>query len=240
MFHIQGRFASLLDVPHVGFDVSDVESLDERRLASIFEAADLVQLRRREFKEHWTSRWRVLKSGTPSLTLANRIRQDMHTVAAAVVGVQSTVPAIAMALGLRVPDTLKEVTRLEILARHLARAVGIPRSWLQEGVAKRLRSIAEREADLQRTRSQLIERLSGTFGSPVPNWDYAALAEQLCVTPAEKRSLRRALGEGWAERLVRRQDAASPALQQLKIAFTRLKSVGTEVAEFLRLETASA
>lgn len=237
VFQIHGRFAMLRDVPHVSFDVRDVDRLDQERLASILEVADRVRLRRKEFQEHWTSHWRVLKRGMPSLELADTIRQDMRTVASAVNGMQSTVPELAGALGMRDPDTLGEVTRLEGMARHLAKARGIPQAWMQDGFGKRLRKVVEREAGLQRTRESLLEQLSDAFGSPIPNWDFAALAEQLVVAPAEERSLKRLLGEQWTERLVQGQHATSATLRQLKGALDRLKVIGAEVAEFLGLKT---
>jgi very-short-patch-repair endonuclease/DNA polymerase III delta prime subunit len=236
VFQVQGRFASIRDVPDVPFDMRDIETLDQGRLAGILGIVDRVGLRRREFREHQTSHWCVLKSGTPSLELANQIRRDMQVFTASVERVQSVVPGLAEALGLALPDTLDEVARLEGVARHLAKAPGVPRTWLQDSVAKRLRIVAEREADLQRTRALLLEQLSNAFGSPIPNWDFAGLTEQLLVTPEEERSLGRLLGGQWTERLVQGRQATSTSLRQLSTTLVNMKSLEVEVTDFIGLK----
>ena len=235
-FQVQGRFASIRDVPHVPFDVRDTGTLDQGRLEKILQASDRVRLRPREFKEHWTSHWRVLKTGSPSLELANRIRLDMQVLSAAVERAQSVVPELAEALGLALPETLEQVIWLEGVARHLAKAPGVPRTWLADGVAKRLRIVAEREADLQRTRAPLIGHLTHAFGTPIPTWDFAALAEQLVLTPEEERSLKSLLGEKWGGRLVQGPQTTSTSLRQLSTALVRLQSLQAEDTDFLGLK----
>ena len=127
-FQVQGRFASIRGEPHVPFEVRDIETLDQARLAGILEVADRVRLRRREFKEHLTSHWRVLKSGTPSLELADKIRRDMQVLTAAAEGPQSAAPRLGEALGLAPPETQNEIAHLEDVARHLAKAPGVPQT----------------------------------------------------------------------------------------------------------------
>jgi uncharacterized protein YkwD len=238
IFQVQGRFASIRDVPHVPFGVRDIETLDQGRLAGILGVADRVRLRRREFNEHRTSHWRVLKSGTPSLELANRIRQDMQILTAAVEELQAVVSVLAEVLGLTLPKTVDGIIRLEGVTRHLAKAPGVPRTWLQDGVAKDLRVVAEREADLQRARAALLEQLSNVFGSPIPNWDFAVLTKRLAITPEEEHSLGKLLGEKWDKRLVQGRLTASTLLRQLSTTMNRLKSVAAEVTDFLKLKPA--
>ena len=235
VFQEQGRFAQLREVPHVGFDVNDVETLDQGRLASILEAADRVRLRTREFEEHWTSHWRILKTGRPSIELANTIRRDMLVLDTAAEEAKAAVPELAQALGLRTPENLNEIIGLEGVARHLAVAPGVPRAWIQGDAARRLRNIAEQEADSQHTRLGLKEQLDAAFGSPHPNWDFAALIEQIAVAPAEERLLRTVLGEHWAERLVQGKMANNAALAQIGTALAHLRTVREETVNFLGL-----
>lgn len=235
IFQVQGRFASFRDVPHVPYEVRNVETLDQGCLVRILQGSDRVRLRRREFREHWTSHWRVIKAGSPSLELANKIRMDMQVLSSAVAQVQSALPRLAEALGLPSPTTLDEAARLERVARHMASAPGVPRSWLQDGVTGRLRSVAERQADLRRTRASLMEPVSNAFGSPIPNWNFAALAEELVVTGAEERTLRRLLGEQWGKQIV--QGRQTDSFRQVNAALVRLTSVGEEVSNFLELKS---
>lgn len=237
VFQIHGHFALLRDVPHVDFPVRDVATMAQERLASILETANRVALRQREFKEHWSSHWRILKEGTPSLELANIIRRDMQVLAAAVTTVRAAVPELADALGIRVPLTIEEVVQLGEVARHLAKAPGVPASWLKEDTAKRLQDVAEREANVQRTRRDLEKQVAAAFGSPIPAWDYAAIAEQLTVSAVERRTLGRLLGESWPTLVLRSERATSTAMDEIKGGVDELKSIGAKAADFLGATT---
>ena len=83
-FQVQGSFAKVREVPDVPFAIKEIETLDQAGLAETLEAADRIRLRPKEFTEHRNSRWRVLKRGSASLELADRIRRDMQTTAVAV------------------------------------------------------------------------------------------------------------------------------------------------------------
>ncbi|MFQ6025903.1 MAG: DUF3320 domain-containing protein [Dehalococcoidia bacterium] len=233
-FQLHGHFALLRDIPHVEFEVKDVGTLDQGRLTRILEVADRVRLRKREFQEHWTSHWRVLRGGRPSIELANTIRRDMETLIASAAEASSGLPGLAGALGLRVPESLDGIVGLERIAHHLATAPRVPQTWLQDRVTQRLRSLAGREAERQRTRAHLLEQLA-VFGSPIPSWDFAALAQQLAVTSAEERSLQAALGDHWKERLAQGQRTNTSMLEQLSSSLAQLRLLREEVAGFLGL-----
>ena len=193
-----------------------------------------MRLRAREFKEHWTSCWKDLKSGTPSLELAGGIRRELQMVADAVEEVEAAVPALAESLGLPSPVSLAQVAGLETVARHLSKAPGVPQTWLQRGVAMRLRGIADREAGIQETKRQLIEHLSGVFGNPLLDCDIAGLSARLVMTPEEERNLTTLFGERIAEHLVQGNQTTS-TLRQIDNALRTCFSRGSESGEYLGL-----
>ena len=106
--------------------------------------------------------------------------------------------------------------------------------WLEKGVASRLIRIAEREAGLQRTRTGLLEQLIAKFGDPIPDWDYATIAQKLVSTPEEDRIVERLLGVQWGQKIVQGQQIAS-SFQHLRSALVQIKSIGVEVGDFLEL-----
>ena len=221
-------------VPHVPIDVKDIANLDQRHLENIIDAANRIRLRAKEFAEHWTSHWRILKTGTPSLELANAIRRDMQVFTASMDQIRSTVPGLSADLGISIPNNINDVRNLEALALHLANAPGVPVVWLEKGVASRLMRIAEREVGLQQTRSGLLEVLSTKFGNPIPDWDYADIANNLVSTPEEDRNAEKLLGLQWGQKIVQGKQIAS-SLEQLRSALVQLKSIGVEVGDFLGL-----
>ena len=133
------------------------------------------------------------------------------------------------------PSTLNDVRNLETVASQLATAPGIPLVWMKEGVARRLRRIAEKEAGLQRTSAILSEQLVAAFGNPIPDRDYAAITEKLAFTPEEDRSLQKLLGVQWGQKLIQGQQRTA-TLRHLRTALVRLKSIVDEVSDFLNLE----
>lgn len=236
VFQIQGRLASIQDYPHVNFDVSEIERLDQARLASIREAADRIRLRKKEFSEHWTSHWRILKSGTAPIELANKIRRDMTELATAADIAGSAAPGVGDSLGLLAPLSLREFTWLEELARNLANAPGILRSWLSDGAVDDLQSKASRESKHQAERADLIESLEAYFGTPVPDWDFDALSISLSINDEEERSLRALLGVQYGSWLVQTGEPRTSALEQLLQFTERAWVVGKEIASFLRMD----
>ena len=235
IFQIHGRFATIRDVPHVPIEVKDIEALDREHLDAILDAANRIRLMTKEFRIHWTSHWHILKTGTPSLELANLIREDMQSFTASMDKVQSVVPDLAEELGLSIPSNLNDVRNLEAVALQLATTPGVPLVWMKKGVASRLGKIAEREAGLQRTRANLLEQLATTFGNPIPDWDYLDISEKLVSTPEEERSLKKLLGVQWGQKLIQNQQCTA-TFRHLRAALVRLRSNGETVSEFLELK----
>jgi very-short-patch-repair endonuclease len=232
-FQAHGSFALLRDVPHVGFALKDIAALDQESLARTLEAADRVALRQREFQEHWSSHWRVLREGAPPLELANNVRRDMLRVAEAVSALRVAVPEPANALGLKTPATIAGVIRLEQIARHLAQGPGVPAAWLKTDVPRRLRRVAEREGEAQRIRRTLEEQVTAAFGSPVPAWDFGHIVQELVVPPEERRTLAGVLGDGWPARIIQNWQATSRAIEDTKAAVHVLQTVAAVTAEFV-------
>ena len=237
-FQIQGRFSVLRNVPHVGFVVRDIANLDQGRLTNILQAADRVALRQKEYQDHWTSHWRILKGGIPTLELANTIRNDMQLIDSAVQRVRSVTDTLAEALGVPQPEGLPDVISLKDALLHFTKAPGIPPAWLQVGVTERLGSLTEREANVQRIRGNLLEHLQDVFGTPVPRLNYAALAERLAISPSELEVVETLLGGHWGDQIVRSDRATSTEIKELKNALNQLLLVNMSVAKFLGLPNA--
>ena len=237
-FQVQGSFADVREAPDVHFAVKDIETLDQARLAESLEAANRIRLRPKEFIEHRTSHWRVLKSGIASLELADKIRRDMQTVVGAVEAARAETAELAENLGLPPPETLGEAAPLLNVTRSLAQAPGVPRHWLGEGAVERLLPIAERESLAQSERGRLVEQLAPWFGEPIPDWDFAHISLRLAVSPVEAAQLKTLLGAQWTRSVLLPNQATSGALQQLSDALLRLKSVAAQAADFLRSESA--
>ena len=236
-FQVHGSFADVREAPDVPFAVNDIETLDQARLVEILEAADRIRLRPREFTEHRTSHWRVLKGTVASLELADKIRRDMQTVSAAVEAVRAGTAELAESLGFPLPETLGEAAPLLNVTRSLVQAPGVPRRWLGEGVVERLLPIAERESLTQSERGRLVEQLAPWFGEPIPNWDFAHISPRLAVSPVEAAQLKTLLGAQWTRSVLWPNGATSGALRQISDALLRLKSVAAQVADFLRSES---
>ncbi len=234
IFQVHGRYASIRDVPHVSFKVKNIEKLSQKKLNAILEVANRVRLRHREFREYWTSHWRILKSGTPSLELANKIRNDMQRLASAVDVIQNTTLSLTKSLGLSTPETLDEFTKVKNIVQHFTKATGIPQKWLQCGVVSRLRDIAKREVGLQTERADLINKLTSILGSPIPDWDFKDLVTQLTIYPEEQLSLNELFEKQWSQKIVQSEQVISVLLREIVNAITRLRAAVTSISNFLQ------
>lgn len=235
VFQVHGRFASLREVPHVGFDVADVETLEQNRLASILAAARRVAIRQREFREHSTSRWHALRNETASLRLSDSIRSDMHALASGADEIRSSLTAAAVALGVPGVSKLGQAATLEAIARHLSSAPSIPLAWLEDTTRSLLKDRALVEMDLQTTRATLLNEVHSAFGDSILSLDLDAVREELVVTEDEERLLHRALGDQWSTCLVEGPATVSSRLRELADELVHLNRATKEVAEFLGL-----
>jgi hypothetical protein len=233
-YQVEGRFSENRSAPHVPFELGGIGTLDRTRLAEIMSAAGRLRLRRREFREHWTSHWKVLKGGTPSIGLAEKIRSDMRIVAAATLDLRGSGTVLSGSLGLKQPSMLQEFGVLEAVASHFATAPGVPRGWLKDGVPDRLRRIANQEASTQSARNALIARLTGVFGTPAPTWNFDGLLQELEVGEEESRSLNIVLGASWGERVIRVGGITSLSLRRLSAAIAEMISLCSEAGDYLR------
>ena len=119
----------------------------------------------------------------------------------------------------------------------LVGAPGIPATWLVEGSARRLKSIADREAERQRARSDISTRLKDAFGPPVPRWDYRALAQAFHLDAVEQHVLKELYGDAWSTDLLGQNGNQSNAIEELRIAVGQLESDTIAVADWLGVAT---
>ena len=234
VFNVHGIYASLRNVPHVQFDVNEIDKMDRGRLAEILEMAERVRPYQREFKEYRTSHWKVLRCKVPSLEITNKIRHDMIKLSAEIINLAPAADRLAQSLGMKVPTTFEEFIRLEKTARLFIDAPGIPQSWLQNGEIIVLRKMAEREAGIQLERATLVRTLESALGSPIPNWDFEDLAERLCVNPREERLLKTLFDEQWGRQVLQKGHFTSKLLRQITAMTAQIRTIAKEVIELLQ------
>ena len=128
-YQVHGLFALIRDVPQLDVSLGDSGDLTPQKLAEIRSYAQRLALRSREFDEHETSRWHVLKDSVASIGLADRIRVDIEVVRGALEDLRKSESA-ARWLGLTAPQSLAQVIELHDMAALLASCPGIPASLL--------------------------------------------------------------------------------------------------------------
>lgn len=230
IFQVQGRFASLQEAPHVPLQIEDIGNLDQARMASIVSTCDRVGLRRREFEEHKTSRWRVLRSGRPSLELTNKIRADMTKLASSVETVLAAGSLASQKVGLQTPIGLGDVDRVRAVARHLTNAGGILKSWLEPGSALRANAKQQQGLDFDRlSRSRVLAKAFGT----VPDWDYPELGRRFVLTKEERQAIARVVDGSWSRRLVIQVGPDSQSIRRLADVADRVNDLSSELGVIL-------
>jgi len=235
VFQIHGRFAAIRDVPDAPLKIRDIENLNLSRLSSILEAANRLCLKPREFREHYTSHWKCIKEGIPTLELANKIRHDMKELESAILLAKSAKDNSEL-LGIHFLNNIESIAILEKISRLMITCPGIPASWLKDDQSKQLLDFAKKEAKLQAERANLIEQLTLYWGDIIPDWDFAEITQQLTITQEERRSLKQLLGENWDEIVIKNDRYTSITLRELIEKINRLKNVISEVQEFLQVK----
>ena len=227
----------LRDVTHAGFDIMDVGGLTSQQFAEILAISQRIAQRPHEFGEHHTSRRHALRITQPSLELSNTVRNDMETVTSTARQLSDDTTGIASRLGLRKPHSRSEVVNIRDVAEHLSSAPGVSGKWVSPGVHARLRTIAKREANKQRERERILDRLGARFGEPVPDWEYASLREQMRLEPSERQTFEELLGENYSSRLVKPGLATFDLVERLGATLDDLQSATSDLAGLLRLDT---
>ena len=215
IYQVQGRLASLRDLPQVKFPVRAVGEMDREQLANFVESAGRIRMRQREFSEHETSHWRALRNATPTIELADSVRSDMHAIAATINSVSKAGASLADFLGLQDPSHLSEVGSMVELARHFSCAPGIPLHWAAEGEAERLLSIANQDWALQVKQRQLSGAIMSVMGDSPPGLDFEDLAGRIELTTKQRDALHYLLESLWVQRIVSHQGSLASSLQRL-------------------------
>ena len=234
-FDVQGRLSSVKESPHIPFPIDNLESFDRHRLTAVLQAANRISAREKEFREHDTSIWRILKTSSPTFELADRVRADMRALIDAFENVRRDAGQVAMRLGLIEPQTLGEVDRQVRITRHLATGPGVPAEWLESGVMERLEEAVDREQEAQSERRELLAEVAPYFGDPPMDINFAGSSADLQKLMAQRQCLDQLLSADWTRRILNADRSVSASLEAIDGALSRLMSTGAHTAEFMSL-----
>ena len=235
VFEMQARLANIRHLPHAAFAVPNVGELTTKRAAVIRGISQRIAPHSREFREHHTSRWRVLRTADTSLDLANVIRRDMDTIGKAINRIVEDTASVTNRLGLEPPHNCAEVLVARDVAAHLSRAPGVPSKWIKPGAHGRLKSMARQEADQQHAHHTIRDGLLDHFRSPVPGWNYAKLIKELNLDASEKDAVERLLGSNYSRLLVEPGLPALDAIVRLDGAIRQLMKVVAALSQTLTI-----
>ena len=160
IYDVQGEYAQLIGFPDVDIDMTSIADISADRLARIQSALDSIAGREKEFRDHNSSKWTILRTQNPSLGLADSIRRDMAKIESATKELEGSIAGVADHLGFPVPESLNDMDRLEKVLEHLKNAPGVPDSWRSGDILRVTLRQAKQEADIQARRRWLIDRLS--------------------------------------------------------------------------------
>ena len=233
VFQVQGRYALLQEFPDVNFKIQNIGDLDQFRLNSILDAANRIRLRRSEFSEHSTSRWRILKVGTTSLELSNQIRRDMAVVSTASSDISEVSLQSGSTIGLDPPKTAVDLVYFHDVIKHLASAPGIMQNWLSSERCNALEESVAYQSVAAIARKELIDQIEVYFGSPIPKWDFEQLLASLSLTNDEQIVLDMLFDSRWRRDLVQSVPVTSPFLEQLLESSIRARSAGKDISTYL-------
>ena len=234
-FDVQGRLSSVKESPHIPFPIDNLESFDLQRLTAVLEAANRISAREKEFREHGTSIWRILKTSSPTFELADRVRADMRALVDAFENVGRDAAQAATRLGLIEAQTLGEVDRQMRITRHLATGPGVPAEWLESGEPERLEGAVDREQKAQSERCELLAEVAPYFGDPPMDIDFAGSSADLQELMAQRQHLDRLLSSDWTQRIPNADRSVSASLEEIEGAVSWLMSTGADAAEFMSL-----
>ena len=234
-FDVQGKLSSVRESPHIPFPIDNLESLDRQRLTAVLEAANRISAREKEFREHGTSIWRILKTSSPTFELTDRVRADMRTLVDAFENVHRDAAQVAMRLGMIEPQTLGEVDRQMRITRHLATGSGVPAEWLESGETERLEGAVDREQKAQSERRELLAEVAPYFGDPPMDIDFADSSADLQKLMAQRQYLDQLLSSDWTQRILNADRSVSASLEEIEGTVARLMSTGADAAEFISL-----
>ena len=235
-FDVQGKLSSVRESPHIPFPIDNLESLDRQRLAAVLEAANRISIRQKEFREHGTSIWRILKTSSPTFELADRVRVDMRALINAFEDVRRDASPVAARLGLVEPRTLGEVDLQLRITQCLATGPGVPAEWLESGATERLGAIVDREQGAQSERCELLAEVVPYFGDPRMDIDFAGSSVDLQKAMAQRQYLDQLLSPDWTQRILNTDRSVSGSLKEIEGAVSRLMSTGADAAEFMSLK----
>ena len=235
-FDVQGKLSAIKESPHIPFPIDNLESFDRQRLMSVLEAANRISVKEKEFREHGTSIWRILKTTNRTFELADRIRTDMRLVVDAFENVRWTAAQAATSLGLVETRTLREVDLQMRVTRHLATGPGVPAKWLESGAAERLEAVVDREHEAQTQRRALLAEIGPCFGDPPIDLDFAGSYAELQKAMGQRQYLDQLLSPGWTERILNTDRSVSVSFEAIQGAVSRLISTGADAAEFMSVQ----
>ena len=238
VYKMHGRLSDLREKPNAGFTIKNIENLDPDRMGQVRSASNRVAQSSLEFREHHTSRWHALKMTQPSLDLANVIRSDMDSIQSILRLVLDQSSAVADDLGMDGPRSITQVQRLGRLAAHLSGCPSVPGKWVNPGTHMKLRKIAEREAEQQKIRSGIQERLDNQVGEPNPDWDFESIRDQIQLLPPERRLLESLLGADFDKRLTEPGLAIFGSIERLRKLVGGFKLSVSRLGESLSLNPA--
>ena len=194
------------------------------------------QVAPREFRNHHSSRWSLLRTPQLTLNFPDQIRKDMKDVREAIKTLRERTDPHSRWLGLPEVESKEDIGTMTQLLQLLTQAPtsGIPGVWLDRNTAKRLIQVSEDRARQQQERRHLEKMLSSWFGNPLPlNLDYQAVKKAADLTSSEQEVIEDGIGIGWRTAIGPSPSALSDAATALSTALKTLSAEAKALAETL-------
>ena len=201
-YEAQGHLAQVRHYPPFeALELPLTSRMTAQWLREAEEAVGRIERRPTEFREHHSSRWRVLRTPQRALQLADLIRSDMAAVQSAVATLRKESAPHTEWLGVLAIESGDDARRIVRLLRLLGRAPSVPRAWLSQDSTTMLRQQSQVQAKQQSKRRRIEAALSPWFESMPLDVDYRAMADAVRLSRSEQKHLERTVGPAWQSAL---------------------------------------
>ena len=203
VFDVHGKVAAIGAMPHINYEINDISTYNSSRVHLIQDVVSRIAERRGEFKDHNTSRWRVLGNVRPSPNLADIIRNDLKNIRTAIESTVEKANVAATVSGISVPKSLAEVNQLIRVLKHLQFAThAIPEQWLNPaGFATAVDSIDLFRKDVE-LRNRLLESIHVSIKGSPPGSQSKEWHELVCTIAGDAPRWNKIAGQYWSDIIV--------------------------------------
>jgi len=231
IYQIHGRYAEVATAPQIEWESVRTGAVTADLLERVEATTARIARRPREFREHDTSVWRVLRAETPSVLIADQIRTVLRSLRTVIDASRAQLQPVASWLGLPAPYDIEGAEHLEEVALHMAEAPqDVLQSWLSGEHLSLLVEVVDLEQRQQTERTKLRTELDDWFGAEPFSADWQQIRTRIDVSAEERGLLSECVGPNWEQEVL-----TTPEGIARKIGDLRLRA--NEAIEATRLTT---